>query len=278
MKTQEFNWKNADGLKIFGKYHAPESGAKAVIAMVHGMGEHCQRYDSWAKRFTEKGYAFIAFDHIGHGKSEGKRGHVNAYDRLLESVDQLLDKAREYFPELPVFLYGHSMGGNVVLNYAIKNPDAKIKGIICSSPWLKLAFDPPAIQVKLGRLVNNIFPAFTQSTKLDAAAISRDPKEVEAYENDPLVHDRISTMFFISAHEAGLYALENADKIKNPLLLFHGTSDQLTSYKASEEFADKVQAPLKFELFEGAFHEIHNDYDRDKLFQLITSWSENLLN
>lgn len=272
MKTQQFDWKHADGIKIFAKYWAPDTKPKAVIAMVHGMGEHCQRYEKWAKRFTDIGYAFVAFDHIGHGKSEGKRGHVKSYDSLLQSVDQLLAKVGEFFPGLPVVLYGHSMGGGVVLNYAIRNPKANIKGLIASSPWLKLAFEPPAIQVALGKLVKNILPALTQSTKLDVNAISRDPKEVEAYTKDTLVHDKISTMFFIEAYQAGLDAISDAGKLKFPLLLFHGTSDKLTSYKASEEFSKKVVAPIQFELFEGAYHEIHNDLDRDKLFKLISTW------
>lgn len=276
MSTQQFNWKNADNQEIFAQYWAPEE-PKAVIAMVHGMGEHSQRYEGWAKRFNKEGFAFTAIDHIGHGKTDGKRGHVKDYETLLATADKLIEKTAELFPNKPIFLYGHSMGGGVVLNYAIQNTSADIKGVIASSPWLKLAFDPPAIQVALGNLVKNILPSLTQSTKLDVNAISRDPEEVKTYSNDPLVHDRISTMFFTEAYQAGLDAIQHADKIKHPVLLFHGTSDQLTSYKASEEFSKKVKAPIKFELFEGAYHEIHNDLDRDKLFQLILDWLNNHL-
>lgn len=277
MNTQEFKWNNSEGTELYGKYFSPESSAKAVIALVHGMGEHFQRYEQWATRFVENGFAFIAFDHIGHGKSGGKRGHVSSYNLLLESVDQLLGKASEFFPGLPVILYGHSMGGNVVLSFAIKKPNANIAGVISSSPWIKLAFDPPAIQVSLGRLVSKVLPSFTQSTKLDTSAISRDENEVKAYENDPLVHDKISTKFFVSTHEAGLDLLKNAEKIKKPLLLFHGTSDRITSYKASEAFAQKVTSPIEFKLFEGAHHEIHNDFDRDELFHLILDWANKLI-
>ena len=122
------------------------------------------------------------------------------------------------------------------------------------------------------RTVNKVWPGFSQSTKLDTKAISRDPEVVKAYEDDPLVHDKITSSFYLSAYQAGLWALDHADEIHLPLLLFHGTEDQLTSYEASKEFAKKAGDFVTFRLFNGAFHEIHNDLCKQELFDLMINW------
>lgn len=271
MKVEEFHWKTVDGLKLYGKYWAPENSIKGVVCLVHGMGEHVDRYEHVGEKLTDNGYALIGFDQRGHGRSEGKRGHTPSYEHLLNSVDDLLSKAGEFFPEIPQVLYGHSMGGGLVLNYIIEW-QPQIAGAIVSSPWLKLAFDPPAIQVQLGKLVNKVFPAFTQSSKLDTKSISRDPAEVKRYEDDPLVHDKISTSFFLEAYQMGLFALENPAEIHLPLLLYHGTGDMLTSHEASKQFAAGVQGDLTFKLFDGAYHETHNDFVKDELFEMMIQW------
>jgi acylglycerol lipase len=271
MSTREFSWKTIDGLKIYGKYWAPDNGIKGVVCLVHGMGEHINRYEHVAEMLTDHGYALIGYDHRGHGQSEGQRGHTPSYDYLLNSVDDLLSKAQEYFPEIPQILYGHSMGGGLVLNYALQW-QPQIAGVIASSPWLKLAFEPPKALVTLAKVVNRVLPSFSQSTKLDAKAISRDQAVVKAYEDDPLVHDKISSGFYLSTYQAGLWALDHADELHLPLLLFHGTEDQLTSYEASKEFAKKAGDLVTFRLFNGAYHEIHNDLCKQELFDLMINW------
>jgi len=271
MKIEDFHWETIDKVKLYGKYWAPDGNVKAVICLVHGMGEHVDRYGPLADFLVEAGYAVIGFDQRGHGKSEGKRGHTPSYNLLMSSVEELLAFASKYFPNKPKVLYGHSMGGNLVANYVIKKKPI-IAGVILSSPWFKLAFDPPAIQVKLAKLVNNIFPTFTQSSKLDTTAISRIPEEVKKYENDPLVHDKISSMMFLSIHDQGLWALEHADEIHLPTLIFHGSADRLTSADATKEFAKKLNNGVTLKIFEGAYHEIHNDLDRFELFNLVKNW------
>lgn len=140
--------------------------------------------------------AFIAIDLIGHGKSAGARGHVLSFSEYTESVDMLLDEAEKLFPDVPVFVYGHSMGGNIVLHHAFVTT-RNIKGYIVTSPWIKLAFEPPAWKVALGKTVKSIFPALLQPTGLDASLISHDEEVVEKYKNDKLVHGKISASGFL---------------------------------------------------------------------------------
>lgn len=276
MKHTEFSWVSPQGTKIYAQKWLPETQVKATINLVHGMGEHSSRYAHVADFLTKKGYAVYTFDQLGHGRTVGKKGHTPSYDALLDNIDVLLAKSKEEYPLLPQVLYGHSMGGNLVLNYGLRRKPA-IKGVISTSPWLKLAFEPPAIQLAVGKLVRNIMPAFVQSTKLNAKHISSDAAEVKKYEQDPLNHDKISTTFFFGVHEAGLWALEHASEWQLPLFLSHGTGDQITSYKASEEFAGKVKDNVTFKTWPNLYHETHNETIKQEVLQTMGNWLEKLL-
>lgn len=273
MKHEELKWKSSDGLDIYGQYWAPDGTPEAVICLVHGMGEHSSRYAHVADFFINKNIALISYDHRGHGKSGGKRGHTPSYDLLLDGVTDLINKANEIFPGAPQFLYGHSMGGNVVVNYAIRKKPS-VKGIILSGPYLRLAFNPPAFKVALGKFAASIFPGLQQPTGLDATAISQDKAVVDAYINDPLVHDKISAGFFVNVHGAGEWAMEHASELELPTLIFHGTADRLTSHKASEEFARSINGHATLKLWEGLYHETHNEAEKQQVFEHIYGWIE----
>ena len=271
MQHNEYSWKSKTGLTVYGQSWLVEN-PKAVVGIIHGMGEHSSRYNYLVDALTAANISVVAYDQIGHGKTEGKRGHVSSYDMLLGCVGELTSKMVQLVPAKPMFLFGHSMGGNVLLNYLIRRTP-KINGAIVSAPWLKLAFDPPAIQVKLGRLVSGILPGLVQSTKLDVNTISKDPKEVKRYVDDSLVHDKISTSFFVGVYDSGLWALEHASELKTPLLLYHGTADKLTSHNASKQFCEHAGGgDVTFKSLEGLYHESHNEPEREDLFKMIIEW------
>jgi acylglycerol lipase len=271
MTHQPFNW-TQNSTELFGQYWKID-GAKGIVAIVHGMGEHSSRYaDFVVLKLNAAGYSVIAFDQFGHGLTKGKRGHCPNYEAVLDSVENLLKKSDEFLgADLPVFLYGHSMGGNVVSNFIIKR-DSKIKGAVISSPMLKLAFDPPAWKMIAGKLMRNIYPAFQEVTGLDATAISRNPRAVEKYINDPLVHDKITVNFSLPFFEAGDYAIEHADKIKVPAVVIHGTADKLTDYKGSEAFAKKAGDKVALKLYKDGYHELHNDTVQNEVLADVITW------
>lgn len=244
--------------------------AKANVAIVHGMWEHSSRYAHVALYLNEKGYNVFALDHIGHGKSEGKKGHVDNYNELLDSIQELLNEIQRD-NTLPTFLYGHSMGGNVVTNFLIRRKPA-IQGAVLSSPWYRLATAPPAFQLLLAKLMIKIYPAFQDTAKVDQSAISRDPIEVEKYKNDPMVFNKITPAFFFPTYENGLYAIEHAKEITVPTLLFHGTADKLTSHDGSAELAKNANSNVTFVSLEGMYHETHNDIDKNKVLLMIADW------
>ena len=272
MQHADFSWRTGtDQLKLFGQVWSPIQEPIAVIALVHGMGEHSGRYRRLAEFFTSHNIAVITFDQRGHGKSEGKKGHITHFNQLLEGIDELVERANLRFKQKPVFLYGHSMGGNVALNYALKKPST-IKGVIATGPWLRLAFDPPAIQLKLANIMRNLYPGFSQGSNLKTEHLSHDPAVVEAYNKDKYVHDRITASFFANLYSSGLYALQHANELKIPALIMHGGDDKITSQPASAEFAKKANLVSEYKEWPGMYHEIHNEPEKEQVFQHILDW------
>ena len=271
MEAFEWSFNTTNGLDLFARGWAPKGRPKGVLALVHGLGEHCGRYAHVGAALADKGYALLGFDLRGHGKSGGQRGHTPTYDTLLNDITVFLQQVEERYPDLPRFLYGHSLGGSVVLNYALKRkPD--LHGVIATAAWLKLAFTPPAAKVMLGKLMNNIAPGFTQANGLDTTALSRDSEVVSNYVNDPLVHNKISARMFIGIYENGLWALEHAAEFPLPLLLMHGTNDQIISVEGSKEFAAKMGSKATLKLFNGLYHEIHNEPEKAEVFKEMVDW------
>ncbi len=244
-----------------------------VICLIHGMGEHSSRYKHVADFFNEHNISIYTMDLRGHGKSEGKRGHMPSYENMMSDVSLLIETARAENPNIPIFLYGHSMGGNLSLNYAIRKGD-EINGVIATSPYLKLAFEPPAWKIKMAKLVRNIFPSLPQSTGLDVNYLSKDKTTIEQYKNDPLVHDKITPSFFVEIENAGHFALQNAANIKVPALLIHGSDDKITDAFATETFAAHNPNKCTFKLYQGGYHELHNDIEKndllDKIFKFLS--------
>ncbi len=268
MLNKEFHF-NIYDTKFFGQYWEAKDTI-AVVVLVHGMGEHSSRYKHVAKKLTENNFSVVAFDHFGHGKTEGKRGHNPNFEAVLESVSKTIEKAKELFPNKPIFLYGHSMGGNVIINYALRKND-QLQGFIATSPFLRLAFKPPAIKLFVGKMLQNFIPSLTMGNELDIHAISRDKNEVLKYMNDPLIHAKISPNYSIKFIETGNWAIENADKLASPMLLLHGTEDSIISYKGTQEFAKNTKnATLK--LYEGGYHELHNDLCATEMLQDVVNW------
>jgi alpha-beta hydrolase superfamily lysophospholipase len=271
MAISEWNWKSLDGLDMYARGWAPRGHPKTAIMLVHGHGEHVARYDHVAAALAEKGDAMLGFDLRGNGKSGGPRGHTPSYDALMDDIASFSQQTELRYAGLPRFLYGHSLGGNLVLNYALRRkPD--LRGVIATGPWLKLAFDPPASQVTLGRLMNGIAPGFTQHSKLNTQGLSHDQMVVAAYDNDPLVHDKISARLFMAIYESGLWALEHAAEFPQPLLLMHGAADPITSAKSSQEFAQKAGKKVTLKIWGGLYHEIHTELEKAEVFKVMLDW------
>mgnify|MGYP001100910182 FL=1 len=249
---------------------------KGVLVITHGMGEHAKRYSEMADFFTKEGFAVVGFDIRGHGMSGGRRGHTPGYDFLMDDIERVCSKVKTDHPSLPIFLFGHSMGGNLVLNFLLRKPNI-FAGAIVTGPYLKLGFEPPKWKIKLAKLSANIWPSLSQPTDLELDALSRNKEVIRKYENDELVHDRITSAFFVNVHFAGQYAISHANEIKTPLLIMHGEDDRLTSPEGSKEFASNANSNVHLKLWKGLYHELHNEPEKKEVFQYELEWIEELL-
>jgi len=268
--------RTSDGIKLFSQVWMPLSEPICVICLVHGIGEHSSRYDAWAKRFAVENMAFVSFDQRGHGQSEGKRGLIPSYKTLLDDIDLILSDCEKLFPNVPVVLYGHSMGGGEVLNHLLQK-ESKYRAVIATSPWLIAQQSPPKFLIGLIQLLENVSPNLCLKTKLNADLLSHDIKVVEDYKNDTLVHAWVSVRLFYQAYQAGYNVLNKASSIKKPLLLLHGSDDQITSSSASREFGENAGKLCQFHMFQNAFHELHNDSCKDEVFDIILNWIQTKL-
>jgi alpha-beta hydrolase superfamily lysophospholipase len=269
MKPSETYWPAAGNLSLFSRHWQPAGETKAVVCLVHGLGEHSGRYQHVATALTTAGYALLAIDQRGHGKSDGPRGHAT-YEMLLNDIELLLENAVHLYPGRPHFLYGHSMGGNLVINYTLRRRPS-LTGVIATSPWLELAAQTPPALAALVRVLNRLQPARTIPNGLKTTDLSRDPAVVQAYAADPFVHNRISVSLLLNMVEAGQWALAHAAEFPLPLLLMHGSHDHITSPTASGRFAQ--QAPnTTFKLWDNLYHETHNEPEQQAVLASILSW------
>ncbi len=273
MVNSESMWRTTDGLQLFAQLWQPGAGARGVVCLVHGLGEHSGRYAHVAAAFTGAGYALQAFDLRGHGKSQGRRGHAPSWEALFDDISLSLTQAAARFPDVPVFLYGHSLGGTLVLTYCMSR-DSQVTGVISTGPLLRPAFAPPAWKLALGRLMYELWPTFSLNNELDPAGISRDWAVVQAYVDDHLVHDRVSARLGLDMLQAGEWAMRHGEDLKLPSLLMYGSADRLCSPEAIRQFAEHVNHQCTCTSWDGLYHEIHNEPEQDEVLLAIIQWLE----
>ena len=273
MRQEEGTFAGRGGLELFYQRWLPEGEHEAVLAIVHGFGEHSGRYGNVVNWFVPKGYAAYGFDLRGHGRSPGPRGYINEWAEYRADVRLFLELVHAQEPERPVFLLGHSMGGLIVLEYALHYPEG-LSGVIVSGPVLAQAGVSPLLML-LSRLLSRISPRLALNTKLDAAAISRDQVVVEAYVNDPLVHSLGTPRLGTELTRAVEWTQAHAAEFRVPCLILHGSADRLAPPDGSRTFYEKMTlADRDRQVYEGYFHEVYNDLGKEKPLAAVEAWVE----
>lgn len=275
MKYFEDRWEDKDGITFFIRGWEPENRKpRALIVLVHGLGEHSARYAHVGKALTDAGYALVGFDLRGHGKSGGARGHAPSLDAYMQDIRQFFQLMEKRYPDIPHFLYGHSLGGLLVLAYAIQH-GAHLRGVIATGPGLRSSLQEQKAKIAMVRLLGSLFPTMTVQSGLDATTISRDAAVVEAYKNDPLVHYSTSLGF----GKAGLNAIDlcfaSAAEFPVPLLIIHGKADRIAYASGSEEFVKLVRAAgqdVTLKLWDDLYHEVHNEPQKEEVFKYMIAW------
>lgn len=272
MRNFVTGWKSADGLDIYAQGWEPEQlPAKGVVCLVHGIGEHTGRFEHVAQALTEGGYVLMGADWRGHGRSTGKRGHVPSMEAILKDIDRVLEDALHRYEGLPLFLYGQSLGAIMVLYYSLKRKP-HICGIIATSPALRSSLDEQPVKIMAARVLGSVIPGLTLHSGLLPQDLSRDEATVRAYINDPMVHYRMSLGFGKKLLEARTWTLEHAAELELPLLLMHGKADNIAYPSGSIDFAAPIDEKCTLILWDDAFHELHNEPEREEVLKVIISW------
>lgn len=277
MLTTEALLKTRDGNSLFFRSWQPDTDPIAVICLIHGLGEHTGRYEHVAHFFANKGIAMVGFDLHGHGRSDGVRGYTKTLELVMDDIDTLINKASELSPGVPQFLYGHSLGGNLVLYHAITHP-SHIKGAVVTAPALGIASPAPAWKVSLAKILSSLWPTFSMANGLDRSGLSRDPEIEKAYNSDPLVHGKITAQLGWDLLTSGKWLLDHVDDFPLPLLLMQGSADRLVSPKATAQFAQKMDGKVTFKIWNGLYHELHNEPEKDEVLQFMLTWIIDIIN
>lgn len=273
MEHREGQFGGANGMELFYQCWQPEAPPRAILAIVHGFGEHGGRYMNVVNHLVPKGYAVYALDHRGHGRSPGKRGHINGWSEFREDVRAFLGMIQRSLAGYPLFLMGHSLGGLVALEYALHYPEG-LAGVVASGPALAQTGVSPAL-VFLSRILSALLPSFGINTGLDAAGVSRDPAVVKAYQEDPLVHSMATARLGTEMTAAQMWTLSHAADWRVPLLVLHGTADRLVPIEPARNFFEQVPvADKRMIAYEGGYHEPHNDVIHEQVTADLESWLE----
>ncbi|NMC78301.1 MAG: alpha/beta hydrolase [Chloroflexi bacterium] len=271
MITETFSWQTNDHLTLHAQEWAPDADPQACVVLVHGLGEHVGRYQHVGEYLAQAGYALCGFDLRGHGHSQGLRCHAPSYDALAGDIQGFVEEIQKRHPGKPVFLYGHSLGGSLVL-YTLFTRRLPLAGAIVTSPGLQPAKAVPPAKRALAKLLSSLWPTLTLSNDLDVDGISRDRVVVEAYRHDPLVHDRISSRLGMELLQQGEWMGHQTIELSIPLLLMQGSADRLVNAQATQRLAGQLKGNITWKLWDGYYHELHNAPEKQEMLDFVLNW------
>ena len=278
MEHHEGQFEGVRGTEIRYQYWLPDGKPDASLLIVHGLAEHCGRYANVVDRFVPRGYAVYGVDHIGHGKSGGRRVYVERFDDFVAVLKTYVDRIREWQSGVPLFMVGHSLGALIGAVYLLDHP-GDLTGAILSGPLVKVPDNISPVTVLLSRLLSVVLPKLGVAA-VDATGVSRDPAVVRAYVEDPLVYTgKTTARLGCEMLKAMRRVAEEASKIQLPLLVLQGGADRLVSPDGAEmlhRLAGSTDKTLK--VYDGLHHEVYNEPERDIVLADVEAWLRERLN
>jgi len=274
MKYTPFSFISKDGLTLQCRaWISHHNHAKGIIHLLHDLGEHSAHFSHVAEFFCENDYHFVALDLRGHGLSDGRQGHSPGYTHLMNDIEYFIRNSNEKLKlaNLPIILYGHGFGGNLVLNYILRR-QPHIAGVIATSPMLTPPFKISKLKAEALKFLANIFPRHKFRNRMKSVNLSRDIAVVRAYSDDVYNHKYVTARLALEIFQSGKYAIANAHQWDLPMLLLHGTADRICPPSASQIFATKAGSIVDVVLLESFYHEIHNDLQNDFVIQKMIDW------
>jgi len=274
MKHQEGYLKGVRDTNIYYQYWLPEGESKASVLIVHGLAEHSGRYMNVVNHLVPSGYAVYGIDHIGHGKSDGERVYVERFQDYTKTLKIYFDMIRDWQPENPIFLIGHSMGGLIGAAYLLEHQD-ELTGAVLSGPSIKVPDNISQATIFVGNTLSVIMPKFG-IIQLDAEGVSRDPAVVDAYVNDPLVYTgKISARLSAELLKTMQRVTEQASEIRLPILIVQGGDDKLVDPSGTQLLYDLVASRDKtIKIYDGFYHEVFNEPEHEQVLSDVKTWLE----
>ncbi len=271
MTIAEGTLAGTDGLELYRRRWTPGRPPRAQVVITHGAGEHLGRYEHVAERLTRAGYEVHAHDHRGHGRSQGHRADIGPMDKVVADLRTMVALARGEHRELPLFLLGHSMGGCIALEYALRHED-EIDGLILSSPLASVNAASP-VERAAAKAIATVLPRLGVHG-VDTSLISRDPAVVRAYEEDPLVHHRkLPARTVAELTRAAESFPDRLGGLTVPLYVFHGRADRITEPEGTEVVHERAgSADKEILLFDDLFHETMNEPEQGEVLDRVVTW------
>lgn len=270
----ESSFAAADGLQLFEQRWLPEGAPRAVFVLVHGLKDHSSRYGELAAALTARGLAVHAADLRGHGKSGGKRVVIKRFDEYLDDFDLVVGRAREAHPGVPVFFFGHSMGGAIVALYAAtRKPE--VAGVLTTGAALMPGSGVSPVLVKVTKALGALFPGL-KIFKTANSDFSRDPAVVKAMDNDPLI---LNTSAPARVASELLKSMDRnraaAPSLTAPILAMHGSADKLTNPEGSRQLIARAGSRDKtLKIYDGFVHDLVHEPGHEAVLQDMASWIE----
>lgn len=274
MRQQEGRFPGPRGIEIHHQAWLPDGEVRAVVLVVHGLGEHIARYGTLVAALLPRGIAVAGVDHIGHGRSGGPRGDALAVSDFTAPLDTLRERCERQWPGVPLFLLGHSMGGLIAAHYLIDR-QAGLAGAVLSAPAVVPGSSVTPLTIALGKLLARVAPR-VGVLRLEVDALSRDPAVVQAYRDDPLVlHGKTNARLGALLLQAIARVQADAGRIELPLLIVQGGADRLTDPAGAQTLRSLVgSGDVELELYPDAYHELFNEPDRERVLHRVSEWLE----
>jgi len=273
---KEFQLKSEDGTTLFAREWCPVQEPKAWITMSHGTSEHSGRYDHMGRILNEAGYALVMPDLHGSGLSEGKRGHIDSFSQYTDDLKAALEYTRGLHPKAH-FLGGHSLGGLIAARIAVENPPG-ISGVFLSGAAFRLAFDPPAWKTGMSGFLSKVLPSLQLGNELDVADLTHDKEIVDRQRNDPHNHGKVTPKMYVECLKTQREVINRRNQLRLPLLIMHGGADKINAVSGSEEFHTAAGSKEKqLIIYEGFYHEIFNEIERERVFSDLIGWMDSIL-
>ena len=256
---------------LFYQSWLPDQNMQAALIIIHGGGDHSGRFENVVNAVVPDGFGIYMFDLRGHGKSPGKRGHINSWQEYRDDLSAFVELVRPMNPEVPLFLFGHSMGAIIALDYCIRHqPD--FAGVICTSPAIGKLGIPPFL-FRLAKVLDKTWPSLVLPNRLVVPHLSRDADFIKRTQADPLYHTLSSPRFGMEMLKTIDFVHANASSFKLPFYLIHGQDDKIASIEGSRRFKANLSHPdVIFKTYEGGYHELFNDLDKETVLNDLKEW------